>query len=305
MSSSCITGRKSSSRPQMTVFAGEFSQAISTRWGQLSSKGGTSRPFRTSSTPGRSRPDRQHAAGSRDALLKDGAMMNQTRRVGERESTGSICCRHLAGTVAHHAIRIDTPRLEQLHQGALEHENYGLGQLAFVKPRLRHLETCIAQRRRFMRTPVRVNGINDPAKDRMRLVERTAAAGPLCALAGKHHCQAPFSFLGNGDGRRLLLECFQRRCKIGHCPCNECRPHGEMCPATTQVAGERVEVNRLIIQNFAQPPRALDQGILRSCRKRHHVAGPLAPAAPTIVWERLAGIRAPRSARWLLQNQRN
>ena len=112
--------------------------------------------------------------------------------------------------MADHAVRIDPPGLEQLHQGALERENDGLGQLAFIERRLRDLETGLTQRGPRIGAPVLVDCVDGAAEHRMSLVETASTAGPLSAPPGEHHRQPPLTLLRQGDGGPYFREGIQR-----------------------------------------------------------------------------------------------
>ena len=216
--------------------------------------------------------DGQHSSGPRHALLQGRAMVNQPRRVGKGERARGIGCGHLAGTVAYHAVGIDTPRLEQLHQGALDHEDDGLGELNLVESLLRRLEAGLAQRRACMLPPVPVNGIHNTAEDRMSLIEVAPATGPLRSLPGEHHDQPPFAFVHRSDGGVVFRNGIQRIDQIRLTAYRERRTCGEMGAAAAEIACERVEVHRVLVKQVAQPPRTLDQRLWRTRRERNQVA---------------------------------
>ena len=182
--------------------------------------------------------DGQHAAGPRHALLQGGAMEDQARRVGERERARGVGRGHLARAVADHAVGMDAPRLEQLHQRALDHEDGGLGEPNLVELLLRGLEAGISQRGAGVLAPVPLDGVHGTAEDGMGLVEIAPATGPLRPLPGEHHDQPPLALVHRGDGSAVLREGIQRIGQSGHTACRERRARGEMGAAAAEIAGE-------------------------------------------------------------------
>ena len=77
--------------------------------------------------------DGEHASGTGNALLQRGAMEHQARRVRQRQRAARVGGGHLAGAVPDHAVRMDAPRSEPFHQGALQHEDDGLGEPDLVE----------------------------------------------------------------------------------------------------------------------------------------------------------------------------
>ena len=253
----------------MTVLAGAFSQAISTCDGPVAvgSEGNVqgiqkvlhARPIET---------DGQHAAGSRHALLQGGAMENQARRIGERESARRIGRGHFARAVAQHAVGIDTPGLEEFHQGALDRESDGLGELAFVERRLRGLETGLAQRGPGIGAPEIVDGIDGAAEYRVGLVEIAATARPLRPLPGKHHQQPPLALLRGAHGSTFFREGIERFGEFLPVPDGEGRTRGETGAAAAEIAAKRVEVQRLRVERLPHASRAFHECIGRARRER-------------------------------------
>ena len=217
--------------------------------------------------------DRQHAAGSRDALLKGGAMEDQTCRIGERERARCIGRSHFARAVAQHAVRIDTPGLECLHQCALDGENCGLGQFAFVERRLRRIETGLAQGSRAMGAPLLFDGIDCTAEHRMCPVEFTPAASPLRPLSGEHHQQPRLTLTRGPDRNTFRRERFQRVGELSATANGEGSARRKVGAASAEIAGNCVEVLRLRVEHLPQAIGALRERIGRARRERNHITG--------------------------------
>ena len=217
--------------------------------------------------------DRQHSTGPCHTLLQRGAMEDQARRVSQGKCSAGVGGGNLAGAVADHAVRVDPPRLEQLDERALEHEDDGLGQLAFVELRLRGRETGLAQRDLRVFPPVFVDCIDDAAEDGIGVVEIAAATGPLRALSGEHHHQPSLALVHGGDRRAFLRDGGQRLSKFLEVAYSKGRAGGEMGAAAAETAGQRVEVHGPLVQHLAQPPRALGQRFRGPRRQGNHEAG--------------------------------
>ena len=225
--------------------------------------------------PGTVQPDDQHATGAGRPLLKHRPMVDQPRRIRQRQGAAGVGCRHFPRTVAHDTVRVHPPGLEQLHQRALEHERHGLGQFTFVQFRLRSLEAGLAQGPVRMRTPVLLHGIHHPSEHRVRIVQFTSAAGPLSPLPGKHHRQPQFFLVHRGARCRIRIPDKLRQCLHELIPAANRKggPNRKMGAPTRQVAGQRVEVQRMGPQRAQQIPGRLDQHVGRARRQRHHGAG--------------------------------
>ena len=148
--------------------------------------------------------DRQHAARSGGPLLERGAMKHQTRGFLQRQRPARIGRRDLARTMADHAIRIDAPGLEQLHQGALDHVNDRLRQLNLVQLGLRGAEAGLAQRDFRMFAPMRLDGIDGPPEHGLGVIQVATAPCPLGALTGKHHRHAAPAIVDRVDRRQVF-----------------------------------------------------------------------------------------------------
>ena len=214
--------------------------------------------------------DSQHAAGSRHALLVGGAVIDKARRIGERKSPTRIGRGHLAGAVAQHAVGIDTPGPEEFHQGALEREDRGLGQGTLVKRFLWGFETGVSQRGSCMLAPVRVHGVDDTTENGMGLVEVAAATSPLCPLSGKHHDQSALALVHCVDGGLILREVMKRLGQIRQTVRGECRPCSKVGAAAAEVAGERIEIHRLLAEQMMQTTRTFGQCPGGARRERDH-----------------------------------
>ena len=145
----------------------------------------------------------EHATRTGNALLQRGAMEHQARRVRQRQRAARIGGGHLARAVPHHAVRMDAPRPEPLHQGTLQHEDDGLGEPDLVERFLGSGETRRAQREVRVVAPVRLDGVDHAAKDGIGVVERPTASRPLGALPGEHHHQPGFVFVHRRDRGRV------------------------------------------------------------------------------------------------------
>ena len=194
--SSSMTGPSADSLPQTTVLAGAFSQAIST-WGALTF------PDRQITEEalhaGAVQADRQHAAGAGHTLLQGGAVVDQSGRLGEGKRPAGIGGGHFARAVSDDTAGMDTPCRQQLHQGALDHEDRGLGQLDFVQLLLPGRETGIAQRDFRVAPPLLLHGVDNAAEDGVGIVERTPATRPLRALPREHHGNPALTLLHAGN----------------------------------------------------------------------------------------------------------
>ena len=217
--------------------------------------------------------DRQHAAGAGRALLEGGAMEHQARCLRQGERSAGIGGRHLAGAVSDHALGIDAPGLEQLHERALEHEDDGLGELDFVERFLRGGETGLAQRTGRVLPPMVLDDIDDPPEDGIGVVQRAPATGPLRALSGKHHGDPALFGIGRGDGGWIPLETPQRFDQIVPGADGERGPGGEMGAAAAEIAGEGVQVHLPALERLAQRSGALFQSAGRPRRQWDHETG--------------------------------
>ena len=167
-------------------------------------------------------------------------MEHQAGRLRERERSARVRGGHLAGAVTDHAVRMDAPGPEPLHQGALEHEDDGLGEPDLVERLLGRGEARLAQREVRVLPPVRLDGVDHAAEDGIGIVERAPAPRPLRALAGEHHGDSGLAFVHRPQtGAGVFREGVQR---LGQClPAS----HGkggtsrEMGAAAAQIAGLR------------------------------------------------------------------
>ena len=196
--------------------------------------------------------DGQHAAGPCLALLEGRAMVHQPCGICQRERTAGIGGGHFAGTVTHHAVRIDAPCLEQLHKCALQHENCGLGQLALVQFGLGGREAGVFQREICVLAPMILYGIHGSAEHRMCIVEGAAASCPLRALPGKHHGKAPLASCHGADRAGVFGKCVQGMKQV--VPAVSCKGGArvEVRAAPTQVGGHRMEIQVLLFNRVPQ-----------------------------------------------------
>ena len=218
------------------------------------------------------KPDGQHATGARDPLLLDRPVVHQVGRIGERQHSACVGGGHLAGAVAHHAIGVDAPRPEELHQGTLQHEDRWLRELDLVQLLLARGEAGFSQRKVRMLTPVPLDGVDHAAKDGIRSVESAAAPGPLRALARKHHGHAALTPVHGGDGLGILHESVQRGDKLRAVTHGKRRPRREMGAATAEVANDRMEIRFLAVDEVPQPLGAPREGTRVAGRQGNHEA---------------------------------
>ena len=187
-------------------------------------------------------PDGQHATGARDPLLLGRPVVHQVGRIRERQHSACVGGGHLAGAVADHAIGVDAPGPEELHQGALQHEDRWLRELDLVQLLLARGEAGFSQGTVRMLAPMLLDGVDDTAKDGVRSIEGAAAPGPLRALARKHHGHAAFAPIHGGDGLGILHEGVQRDDKLRAVTHGERCPRREMGAATAEVANDCMEI---------------------------------------------------------------
>ena len=200
-------------------------------------------------------------------------MEDQARRVCQGKRSAGVGGSHLAGAVADHAVRVDPPRLEQLDERALEHEDSRLSQLAFVKLRLRCGETGFAQRDVRMFTPICLDCVDDAAKYGVGVIEGAATTGPLRSLSGEHHCQPRLALLYGCDrdaflrnGIQPVFELLQvANCKRG--------AGGKVGTTTAEIASQRVDVHRPLAEHLAKPPCGPGKRLRIARRKGNDVAG--------------------------------
>ena len=200
-------------------------------------------------------------------------MIDQAGRVRQRECAGCVCRGDFAGTVAHDTIGMHAPGRQQLHQRALDHEDGGLGQL--------HLIQLFPARRKTPRRegeipgmppPLRLDGIHHTPEDGVRVIESLSAPGPLGALPGEHHGNAALALFDGGDRRGIFHKGVQRFVQpfpVMHC---KSRARGEMRAAPTEIPGQGVEVDVLLIEGPVQVARALRQSAPGTRRQGNHEA---------------------------------
>ena len=217
--------------------------------------------------------DGQHAARAGDTLLQRGAMEDQACRVRQRERAARVGGRHLAGAVTDHAVGMDAPGPEPFHQGALEHEDDGLGEPDLVERTLRGGEARLAQRDVRVLAPVRLDGVDHAAEHGIDLVKRATATRPLGALTGEHHDDSGLAVIHRRNRRGFLGEGVERldqRLPAAH---REGGADREMGTAAAQVAGQGVQVHVPIPERVPQRLCALRQRARGTRRQGNHESG--------------------------------
>ena len=124
-------------------------------------------------------------------------------RIFQAQRTGDASRRDLSHAVAHHGLRLDTPRAPQGCQSHLNRKKGRLDDIDFVQPR----PGCIGGREFGEQRPIAVRShrpvaaFHDLAKDRFLLQKLSSHAQPLGPLAGKHENQFSVA-TGNACGRK-------------------------------------------------------------------------------------------------------
>ena len=125
-------------------------------------------------------------------------MKHQAGGIRQRERPARVGGRDLSRTVSDHAVGMDAPGLEPLREGALQHEDHGLGKLYLVQFLLLGIETRVAQGAVRVLAPMLLDGVDNAAEHGIGLVEITPATRPLRALSGEHHEQPGRLFIHRG-----------------------------------------------------------------------------------------------------------
>ena len=175
--------------------------------------------------------------------------------------------------MANHAVRMDSPGLEQLHQGALDHENDRLGQLDFIEFLLAGRKTGMAERSVRVLSPVFLNRIDHAAENRVGVVKRAAATGPLRALPGEHQGHPPLALIHRGHRRWAFDEDVKRLGQFLPAAHRKGRTRGEVGSAAAEIAGQRVQIHFRLAQGLAQLLRTARQQTGGARRQGNHVAG--------------------------------
>ena len=218
-------------------------------------------------------PDGQHAAGTRGALLQRGAMEHEARRLRERERSARVRGGHLAGAVANHAVGVDAPGPEPLHQGALEHEDDGLGEPDLVERLLGRGEARLAQREVRVLPPVRLDGVDHAAEHGVGVIERATATGPLRALSGEHHGDSGRALVDRRHRRGVLREGVQRLDQLRPVVHRKGGTRGEVSAAAAEVSGQGAKIHLPLVERLAQFAHAPSQRVGSTCRQGNHAAG--------------------------------
>ena len=216
--------------------------------------------------------DRQHSTGAGRALLQRGAPKDEAGGFLQRQGPAGVSGGDLARAVADHAIRIDAPGLEQFDQRTLDHEDGGLRQPHFVELALRGGEAGVSQRGIRVLAPMLLDGVDDAAEDRVGVVQLAAAARPLRTLAREDHDQPLRAVIHRRDRRGVGGERIERVGQLAPVPRRKRGARGEMGTAAAQIAGQRIEVEVLLVERFPESLRAPGQRAGGAGGKRNHEA---------------------------------
>ena len=249
-------------------------------------------------------PDREHPPGPGPGLLEPRPVVDERRRLLERQHSARVRGRDLSGAVTDRAVGLHPPGREHLGERRLHEEDDGLGEAALVDRLRAGRPPSVAERVPGVAAPDRVDPVHHLREHRVRLLELDAAARPLRSLAGEHHRDPGLALRRRADGRGIGLERregVQEARPILH---REGGPHREEGRSPAEVAGEGVEVRVVLREVLAEPARDPDQRVVRAGREGDDVPalrgggdGPCPPPGGPVLAHDAVPVRAAEPER--------